>query len=328
MAERAAGEVGRHRPRRVVAATAGAPAGGVDAKGIGHRRDDRRELHPTPHLLQLRQFRLFRPVVEQAADAVDERRRADDQPPDGGLKRRRWRLVHARPKEPPIRPPGLRTLPPELPQHPVVTDPIQLPGGADVARTTSPGPLLGPLDQPGPDRVEVDVAADLEEVAFLFDQVALEAPLKQVPAATVAAVEVPGVAPVELLHAGREVRLGRFDEQVLVIAHQDEGVQPPAVDLDGAPQPRDPLVTVGVIADNGPPLVTAGDDVVEGTSELDAKWSRHARKPTTPGNPPTSPNPALTPKTQRPLIPNPGLTPKTNPGLTPKTPIRRLLRSP
>ena len=56
------------------------------------------------------------------------------------------------------------------------------------------------------------------------------------------------VAGVEMLHAGREVGLGRLDEQVLVVVHQHEGVQSPAVGLDGPPQPIESLLPVGFVA--------------------------------------------------------------------------------
>jgi hypothetical protein len=53
-----------------------------------------------------------------------------------------------------------------------------------------------------------------------------------VPAAPVLGVEGLGVAAVQDLHPGREPRPCRLDDQVVVVAHQAEGVHLPAKALD------------------------------------------------------------------------------------------------
>ena len=55
----------------------------------------------------------------------------------------------------------------------------------------------------------------IAQVTLVVDEVGLEPALKQVADAPMAQVEVAGVTAVEMLHAGREIRLGRLDEQVL-----------------------------------------------------------------------------------------------------------------
>ena len=61
-----------------------------------------------------------------------------------------------------------------------------------------------------------------------------------------------------VLHAGRQVGLGRFDEEVVVVAHQDEGVESPTVSLDGSAEPVQPPLAVRIVPDDRLPLIPAG----------------------------------------------------------------------
>ena len=92
-----------------------------------------------------------------------------------------------------------------------------------------------------------------------------------------AAVEIARVTVVKVLHAGREVGLGRFDEERVVIVHQHERVQPPTVGLDRAPEPVEPPASIDVIADNHPPLVSARHHMVQRTGKLDSNRPSHAQ---------------------------------------------------
>jgi len=96
----------------------------------------------------------------------------------------------------------------------------------------------------------MDVAADLAEVALFLDEMPLETPLKKMPAAAMPPVEVAGIAAAEILHPGREVRLGRLHEQVLVVRHEDERVQPPSVGFHRPSQPIEASVPVGIVTDD------------------------------------------------------------------------------
>ena len=144
-----------------------------------------------------------------------------------------------------------------------------------IAAVAAPGPLLGPVHQPRPHRVEVDVAAQFPEVALVLDQHGLVAALEEVAAAAVAAVELAGVAAVEILHAGGQVGPGRLDEQMIVVVHQGEGVDLPAIGLGGAADPVDAALEVGRLAEDDLPAIAARGDVVEAVLDLDAQGSCH-----------------------------------------------------
>src|SRR5690349_7024504 len=93
----------------------------------------------------------------------------------------------------------------ELRQYPVGGERRMRFGGAGGAAVAAPFPPAGMFDRPGPDRVQDDVAADLQQIALLVDQDRLVAPLEDVPHAPVSSIVGLGVDTVQLAHAYREV---------------------------------------------------------------------------------------------------------------------------
>lgn len=78
-----------------------------------------------------------------------------------------------------------------------------------------------------------------------------------------------------MLHAGRQIGLGRLDEEVIVVVHQHKPVQSPSVRLDRTAEPVEPFAAVGVVAHDRPPLVSAGDHVIQRAGKFDSQWSCH-----------------------------------------------------
>jgi hypothetical protein len=100
-----------------------------------------------------------------------------------------------------------------------------------------------------------------------------------VPAAAVPGVEGLGVAPVQELHPGRELRPGRLDDQVVVVAHQAEGVHAPGAALDRPceqAEEEQPVVVIQVDVAAGDP---ARGHVVDPVGKLGARaaWHRSRR---------------------------------------------------
>jgi hypothetical protein len=83
----------------------------------------------------------------------------------------------------------------------------------------------------------------------------LNRPLQQVPDPAVTTVEPLRVDAVQMSHASRKCRLRRLDEQVIVVSHQDIGVDPPAECLDHPTQGRQEPLPILVVAKDLPPLV-------------------------------------------------------------------------
>jgi hypothetical protein len=84
-------------------------------------------------------------------------------------------------------------------------------------------------------------------VAFLLHENRAVARLEDVAAAIVPFVEALGIDPVELSHAGRQIRLRRLHDEVVVVVHQAVGVAKPAESLDDAAKRRQEAWSVVVV---------------------------------------------------------------------------------
>ncbi len=145
-----------------------------------------------------------------------------------------------------------------------------------VARVAAVAIVFRARDRLCADGVQVDVAADFQEVALLLDQMALEPSLEQVPRPAMPPVEITCIAAVEILHAGRQIRLGCLDEQMVVIAHEHERMEPPAVHFDGSPEPVESLVAVRIVSDNRFSFVPSRHHMIQRPGELNSQRPCHA----------------------------------------------------
>ena len=80
-------------------------------------------------------------------------------------------------------------------------DPGQTMGPLEIAGTARPLPCVGPLDEPGTDGIEMDVAADGPIVALVLDEFGPVPSLEKVPDPTTSPSVPDGVRRQELLHA-------------------------------------------------------------------------------------------------------------------------------
>ena len=63
---------------------------------------------------------------------------------------------------------------------------------------------------------------------------------------------------------------------MIVIRHQHERVQSPAVGFDGSPEPIEPPLPVGVVRRDGLSLISPRHHVVERTGKIDPQGPCHA----------------------------------------------------
>ena len=82
-------------------------------------------------------------------------------------------------------------------------------------------------DHPRPDRVEHDIAGQLQEVRLLLHNDPLVPALEHMPHAPMPPVEALGIDPVQLAHAFGQVAVRRLDQQVIVVVHQAVRVHGP-----------------------------------------------------------------------------------------------------
>jgi len=73
-------------------------------------------------------------------------------------------------------------------------------------------------------------------------------------------------------------RLWGLDEEVVVVVHQDIGVQRPAKDAHGLAQEGEKPVPSFVIAGKRAAFMTAGRDMIEGAGEFQAERTGHRRE--------------------------------------------------
>ena len=123
--------------------------------------------------------------------------------------------------------------------------------------------------QAGADGILDDVPANGDQLVLVLDRATPEALAEQVTPAAVAGVEGLGIAPVESLEAGGELRDRCLDHQVVVIRHQAERVEAPVVSAhDDVEEAEEELAVLGIAVDrnlSGPTRghveVAVGEDV-------------------------------------------------------------------
>lgn len=81
-------------------------------------------------------------------------------------------------------------------------------------------------------------------------------------------VERLGVDAVQVAHAGGEVSLRRFDEKMVVVAHQAVGVAEPVEALDGLAKDGEEYLAVTVVSEDICTCVATGGNVVDSAGEF------------------------------------------------------------
>jgi hypothetical protein len=125
------------------------------------------------------------------------------------------------------------------------------------------------------DRIVENVLDRLLVLLFGLDLFRPEAAAEDVVLPAVAVIEGAGVLAVQVAHAVGEVREGCLDEQVVVVAEQAAGVQPPAVAATDAPQDLREDRPVPVVAEDRLVVVALRSHVVVGAGGEVATRSCH-----------------------------------------------------
>lgn len=160
-------------------------------------------------------------------------------------------------------------------EHPVHGQPRGTRGKACRSPITAPFPLLDFLDSLDPDRIEHHVATDFLQVALFLDQNGFVPSLEQMAHRLVPPVVALRVDAVELAHALGEIRLGGFDDQVIVVVHQTVGVTEPVKALDDVPQALQEGVAIGIVLEDVVPRIASGRHMIDRPVKLQPKRTRH-----------------------------------------------------
>jgi len=127
-----------------------------------------------------------------------------------------------------------------------------------------------------PERIQVEIAHELEEVPVLLHHDRLVPVLEEVARPAVPAVEGPGVAGEERAHApGQRARPGPHQE-VGVIREQGPGVHREGARVRERREPAEEGLAVRVVGKDHAPFQAAHHHVVEGSGGVEASLARHS----------------------------------------------------
>lgn len=168
---------------------------------------------------------------------------------------------------PPLRVSPSRT---ELRVDPVGREPGRPGQFSRCAAIATPRPQTWMRHHLRPYRIQYDIATQFQEVRVLFDQNRGKPALQQMPDALMPTVKGLRVAAIQLPHALREIGLGRFEQEMIVVVHQTVGVTEPAIPVNDMPEQREKLRPIAIIHHDVLPRIAAAGDVVDGVRKLDA----------------------------------------------------------
>ena len=128
----------------------------------------------------------------------------------------------------------------------------------------------------GADGVQVDVAAAAQKTVFAIDQAGLVPTFPERSGARVARVELPDIAPAELLHqATCGTHCGRRCQQVDVVVHQYIGVQLAARGEQRLPQQLAIAGAIRVVEEAGKAIVSTLHDVLRNAWQVESRLASH-----------------------------------------------------
>jgi hypothetical protein len=104
---------------------------------------------------------------------------------------------------------------------------------------------------------------------FALHEQAMETALKQMTDAAMTSVERDGVSLIQPSHPAGKPDLGRLQEQVIVIGHQNPGVETPTALHDHAGQKSEKPAAIDIVAEDVAALIAATGDVPEGTRKFE-----------------------------------------------------------
>ena len=112
-------------------------------------------------------------------------------------------------------------------------------------------------------------------MGLLLDQDPAKAALEEVTSPFVPPIEPLRKAGIQVVQAFREPPLRRFDQQVVMVAHQTESMNVPVRLFADQAEQMQPSAAVRVVAKHAAAFVPPRHDVVDSAREIEAKRSRH-----------------------------------------------------
>ena len=122
------------------------------------------------------------------------------------------------------------------------------------------------------------VVTHLTQCFAWLDQQAFVSTLEKVTALTAKPVEAIGEGSLEPMHASDQIRIGSLDRQMIVVAHDDEGMEEPVGFLAGLEQAVLKRSAGFLVAKNLGAVVAPIQDVIACAGKFEPQLSRHLGK--------------------------------------------------
>ena len=133
---------------------------------------------------------------------------------------------------------------------------------AKVSAMAAPTPLTWALYQSRSDRIQLDIAADLEQIGVPAHPFSVKSTLENVSNAPVFSIGCLGIDAIDMSHDKGKIRLTCADHQMIVIAHQAVSDGAGVVTLHGVANDTKEHPAIALVFENDLPSVTSASDVV------------------------------------------------------------------
>ena len=135
--------------------------------------------------------------------------------------------------------------------------------------------FVGSVDHMGSNRIQVDVPHQFKEIAVAINQNCLEAALEKMAGAAFLPVDPASIAEGEVLQTARQRNFAGLQGKMNVVGHEAEGVH--SIAEAASPFLQQEVEAAAVLVGKKDRLasVTAENDVVESTGEMNARFTYH-----------------------------------------------------
>ena len=155
---------------------------------------------------------------------------------------------------------------------------MRLPLATDDGGVATPRPCGSLSASARANRVQCEVADQLEDMGIGLDQHRVVSPLEAMSGLAVASIEMLRIAGIQPLHASSEIWIESPHEQVVVRRHEHEAVACPFVSCNDFIEEFQELTSISVVAEDRLTSYAASHDVVRGAGQLETRRTCHAPK--------------------------------------------------
>jgi hypothetical protein len=146
-----------------------------------------------------------------------------------------------------------------------------------VVAVTAPPPRLRTPRKLTPDRIQMQVSNESQQIPIPVTEERFVSSLENVTHGVMGPVEVACVGLLDSLHDLREWSLGRFEEEMHMIRHQDIGIEHELVPVLVPVEARQVYLIISLTPEHMPTLIPTSDDMVKNSWKLNAGRTSHAR---------------------------------------------------